>query len=62
MLSNATTDCPHQEIVDFKAHLYAAIGKFWDEHDLAEFWHKTRKVNVTRINRPTLQRVLKAGK
>jgi len=27
-----------------KAGSYSEIGKFWDEHDLAELWHKTRKL------------------
>ena len=26
-----------------KARSYAEIGKFWDEHDLSDFWGKTRK-------------------
>lgn len=26
------------------ARSYAEIGKFWDEHDLGNFWGKTRKV------------------
>ncbi|OGP54497.1 MAG: hypothetical protein A2W73_02900 [Deltaproteobacteria bacterium RIFCSPLOWO2_12_55_13] len=27
-----------------KARSYAEIGEFWDEHDLSDFWGKTRKV------------------
>jgi len=27
-----------------KAHSYAEIGEFWDEHDLSTYWDKTRKV------------------
>jgi len=25
-----------------KAGTYAAIGEFWDEHDLSDYWGKTR--------------------
>jgi len=25
-----------------KARTYAEIGEFWDEHDLSDFWAKTR--------------------
>lgn len=25
-----------------KARTYAAMGEFWDEHDLSDFWGKTR--------------------
>jgi len=25
-----------------KAQTYAAIGEFWDEHDLSDFWGQTR--------------------
>jgi len=27
-----------------KARSYAEIGEFWDQHELTDFWHKTRKV------------------
>jgi hypothetical protein len=27
-----------------KARSYMEIGEFWDEHDLSDFWGKTRKV------------------
>jgi hypothetical protein len=27
-----------------KARSYAEIGEFWDEHDLTNYWDKTRKV------------------
>jgi hypothetical protein len=27
-----------------KARSYADIWKFWDEHDLSDFWEKTRRV------------------
>jgi hypothetical protein len=26
---------------------YREMGKFWDEHDLTEFWDKTRKAKFT---------------
>ncbi len=26
-----------------KARSYTEIGEFWDEHDLSDFWGKTRK-------------------
>jgi hypothetical protein len=25
---------------------YAAIGEFWDEHDLSDFWDKTRSARA----------------
>jgi hypothetical protein len=27
-----------------KARSYKEIGEFWDEHDLSDFWRKTKKV------------------
>lgn len=27
-----------------KAPSYAGIGEFWDQHDLSDYWGKTRKV------------------
>ena len=27
-----------------KARSYAEIGEFWDQHDLSDYWSKTRKV------------------
>ena len=27
-----------------KARSYAEIGEFWDEHDLSDYWGKTRRV------------------
>jgi len=27
-----------------KARSYADVGEFWDEHDLTDYWGKTRKV------------------
>jgi len=41
---------------------YSEIGRFWDEHDLDEFWHKTRRVKVAEANRSTIQRVHKSFK
>jgi hypothetical protein len=29
-----------------KARTYAEIGDFWDEHDLSDFWSKTRPVRA----------------
>ncbi|OHB78594.1 MAG: hypothetical protein A2Z25_18975 [Planctomycetes bacterium RBG_16_55_9] len=29
-----------------KAGTYAAMADFWDEHDLSEYWDKTRSVGV----------------
>lgn len=29
-----------------RADTYAAIGDFWDEHDLSDYWDKTRSVRV----------------
>ena len=27
-----------------RASSYAEIGEFWDQHDLSDYWSKTRKV------------------
>jgi hypothetical protein len=35
-----------------KARSYAAIGEFWDEHDLIDFWGKTRKVKFEVVLEP----------
>ncbi|OGQ79583.1 MAG: hypothetical protein A3F90_17335 [Deltaproteobacteria bacterium RIFCSPLOWO2_12_FULL_60_19] len=35
-----------------KARSYAEIGEFWDEHDLGEFWGKTRKVRFDVVLEP----------
>ena len=35
-----------------KARSYAAIGEFWDEHDLSDFWGKTRKVKFEVVLEP----------
>ena len=40
-----------------KAGSYSEIGKFWDEHELVEFWHKTRKIKVTRLNQTPIQAI-----
>jgi hypothetical protein len=29
-----------------KARTYAEIGDFWDEHDLSDYWGKTRSVRA----------------
>jgi hypothetical protein len=29
-----------------KARTYAAMGEFWDEHDLSDFWGKTRSARA----------------
>jgi len=30
-----------------KARTYAAMGDFWDTHDLSDFWDKTRSVRAS---------------
>jgi hypothetical protein len=35
-----------------KARSYAEIGEFWDEHDLSDYWHKTRKVKFDVVLEP----------
>ena len=35
-----------------KAHSYAEIGEFWDEHDLSDFWKKTKKVKFDVVLEP----------
>jgi len=35
-----------------KARSYAAIGEFWDERDLGNFWGKTRKVKFEVVLEP----------
>jgi hypothetical protein len=35
-----------------KARSYANIGEFWDEHDLNDFWAKTRKVKFEVVLEP----------
>jgi hypothetical protein len=29
-----------------KAGSYVEIGEFWNEHDLSDYWGKTRKVKI----------------
>jgi hypothetical protein len=35
-----------------KARSYAEIGEFWDEHDLSNYWGKTRKVKFEVVLEP----------
>ena len=35
-----------------KARSYSEIGEFWDEHDLSDFWKKTRKVKFDVVLEP----------
>ncbi len=35
-----------------KANSYAEIGEFWDEHDLSDYWDKTRKVKFDVVVEP----------
>ena len=35
-----------------KARSYAEIGEFWDEHDLSDYWRKTRKVKFDVVLEP----------
>ena len=35
-----------------KARSYAEIGEFWDEHDLDDFWQKTRNVKFDVVLEP----------
>ncbi|HEY1270063.1 MAG TPA: CopG family antitoxin [Candidatus Binatia bacterium] len=35
-----------------KARSYAEMGEFWDEHDLSDFWGKTRKVKFEVVLEP----------
>ena len=35
-----------------KARSYAEIGEFWDEHDLSQYWGKTRKVKFDVVLEP----------
>jgi hypothetical protein len=34
-----------------KAGSYAEMGKFWDQHELIEFWRKTRRIKVAKSKR-----------
>lgn len=35
-----------------KARSYAEMGEFWDEHDLSDFWKKTRKAKFDVVLEP----------
>lgn len=35
-----------------KASSYAKIGEFWGEHDLSDFWNKTKKVRFGVVLEP----------
>ena len=35
-----------------KARSYAEIGEFWDDHDLSDYWSKTRKVKFEVVLEP----------
>ena len=35
-----------------KAQSYAEIGKFWDEHDLSDYWSNTRRVKFDVVLEP----------
>jgi CopG antitoxin of type II toxin-antitoxin system len=35
-----------------KACSYAEIGEFWDEHDVSDYWGKTRKVKFDVVLEP----------
>ena len=35
-----------------KARSYAEIGEFWDEHDLNDYWGKTRRVKFDVVAEP----------
>jgi hypothetical protein len=35
-----------------RARSYAEIGEFWDEHDLSDFWKKTKKVKFDLVLEP----------
>jgi hypothetical protein len=34
------------------ARTYAEIGEFWDEHDMSDFWKKTKKVKFDVVLEP----------
>lgn len=44
-----------------KARSYAEIGRFWDGHDLIQFWHGTRPIKFKVLLRTLKQRVRKRG-
>ena len=35
-----------------KGRSYVEIGEFWNEHDLSEYWGKTRKVEIDVVLEP----------
>jgi|SRR5687768_10934485 len=35
-----------------KARSYAQIGEFWDEHNLGDFWTRTKKINFDVVLEP----------
>jgi CopG antitoxin of type II toxin-antitoxin system len=35
-----------------KGRSYGEIGEFWDEHDLSDYWSKTRKVKFDVVLEP----------
>lgn len=35
-----------------KARSYGEIGEFWDEHDLSDYWGKTRKLRFDVVLEP----------
>ena len=35
-----------------KSRSYAEIGEFWDEHDLSDYWSKTRRVKFDVVLEP----------
>jgi len=35
-----------------RARSYSEIGEFWDEHDLSDFWKKTKKVKFDVVLEP----------
>ncbi len=35
-----------------KARSYVEIGEFWNEHDLTDYWGKTRKVKIEVVLEP----------
>jgi hypothetical protein len=35
-----------------KARAYVEIGEFWNEHDLSDYWGKTKKVKIDVLLEP----------
>ncbi|MBI2367048.1 MAG: hypothetical protein HYV01_18910 [Deltaproteobacteria bacterium] len=35
-----------------KARSYAEMGEFWDEHDLSDYWGKTKRVKFDVVLEP----------